>query len=137
MTVAGAEQTAITEVVQAYIDGSRSGDADQLRGAFHLMPGCTGALPASGSTFQSRSSSRSRAVSRRMTRSRLVRAVIELMREHRQLTHMPTKAQVRAMAGFEGRAPSTYRLDPAVNWLPRCLAGRLPARHQRAAHHAR
>jgi hypothetical protein len=35
MAVSDAEQTAITEVVQAYIDGSRSGDADQLRGAFH------------------------------------------------------------------------------------------------------
>jgi hypothetical protein len=35
MTVSDAEQTAITEVVQAYIDRSRSGDADQLRGAFH------------------------------------------------------------------------------------------------------
>jgi hypothetical protein len=35
MTVSGAEQTAITEVVQTYIDGSRSGDADQLRRAFH------------------------------------------------------------------------------------------------------
>jgi putative lumazine-binding protein len=35
MTVSDAEQTAITEVVQAYIDGSRSGDADQLRRAFH------------------------------------------------------------------------------------------------------
>ena len=35
MTVSDVEQTAITEVVQAYIDGSRSGDADQLRGAFH------------------------------------------------------------------------------------------------------
>ena len=35
MTVAAAEQTAITQVVQAYIDGSRSGDADALRGAFH------------------------------------------------------------------------------------------------------
>jgi len=63
---------------------------------------------------------------RKMTRSRLVRAVIELAREHRRLTHVPTKAQVRTMAGFEGRAPSTYRLDPAVNWLPRCLPDDFP-----------
>src|ERR671911_733149 len=35
MTVSDAEQTAIREVVEAYIDGSRSGDADQLRRAFH------------------------------------------------------------------------------------------------------
>jgi hypothetical protein len=61
-----------------------------------------------------------------MTRSRLVRAVIELMREHRQLTHVPTRAQVCAMAGLEGRAPSTYRLDPAVNWLPRCRPADFP-----------
>ena len=56
-----------------------------------------------------------------MTRSRLARAVIELAREHRRLAHVPTMAQLRMMAGFEGRAPSTYRLDPAVNWLPECL----------------
>ena len=35
MAVSDAEQTAITEVVQAYIDGSRSGDADELRRACH------------------------------------------------------------------------------------------------------
>src|SRR5438876_923963 len=35
MTVSAAEQTAITEAVQAYIDGSRSGDADLLRRTFH------------------------------------------------------------------------------------------------------
>ncbi len=56
-----------------------------------------------------------------MTRSRLWRAVIELVREHRRLAHVPTMAQLRTMAGFDGRAPSTYRLDPAVNWLPECL----------------
>jgi hypothetical protein len=35
MTVSDAQYTAITQVVQAYIEGSRSGDADLLRGAFH------------------------------------------------------------------------------------------------------
>jgi hypothetical protein len=35
MTVSDAEQTAITGVVQACIDGSRSGDANQLRRALH------------------------------------------------------------------------------------------------------
>jgi hypothetical protein len=35
MAVAAPEQSAITEVVQLYIDGSRSGDADKLRQAFH------------------------------------------------------------------------------------------------------
>ena len=44
----------------------------------------------------------------RMTRSRLARAVIELARERRRLAHVPTMAQLRMMAGFEGRAPSTY-----------------------------
>ena len=57
----------------------------------------------------------------RMTRSRLARAVIELARERRRLAHVPMMAQLRMMAGFDGRSPSTYRLDPAVNWLPECL----------------
>jgi hypothetical protein len=35
MAVTAPEQTAITEVVQLYIDGSRTGDADKLRRAFH------------------------------------------------------------------------------------------------------
>ena len=35
MAVSGAEEAAIARVVQAYIDGSRTGDADQMRGAFH------------------------------------------------------------------------------------------------------
>ena len=56
-----------------------------------------------------------------MTRSRLARAVIELARERRRLAHVPTMAQLRTMAGFGGWAPSTYRLDPAVNWLPESL----------------
>jgi hypothetical protein len=35
MAVSAPEQSAITEVVQLYIDGSRDGDADKLRRAFH------------------------------------------------------------------------------------------------------
>ena len=35
MAVSATEQSAITEVVQLYIDGSREGDADKLRRAFH------------------------------------------------------------------------------------------------------
>ncbi len=35
MAVTAPEQTAISEVVQLYIDGSRDGDADKLRRAFH------------------------------------------------------------------------------------------------------
>jgi hypothetical protein len=63
-----------------------------------------------------------------MTRSRLCRAVLVpvLARERRRLDHVPTREQVRMMAGFEGRAPSTYRLDPAVNWLPECLPADFP-----------
>ena len=57
----------------------------------------------------------------RITPSRLSRVVLELALEHRRIAHRPTMAQMRTMAGFDGRAPSTYRLDPAVNWLPECL----------------
>jgi hypothetical protein len=57
----------------------------------------------------------------RITPSRVSRAVIELAREHRRIAHWPTVAQLRMMAGFGGRAPSTYRLDAAVNWLPESL----------------
>ena len=61
-----------------------------------------------------------------MSPARLSRAVLELAREHRRLAHVPTMAQLRTMAGFDGRAPSTYRLDPAVNWLPECLPADFP-----------
>jgi hypothetical protein len=56
-----------------------------------------------------------------ITPTRLARAVIELARERRRIAHRPTVAQLRMMAGFDGRAPSTYRLDAAVNWLPESL----------------
>ena len=61
-----------------------------------------------------------------MTRSRLCRAALEVMRERRRLTHVPTLGQLRTMAGFDGRAPRTYRLDPALNWLPECLPADFP-----------
>jgi hypothetical protein len=35
MAVSASEKSAITEVVQLYIDGSRTGDSDKLRRAFH------------------------------------------------------------------------------------------------------
>ena len=57
----------------------------------------------------------------RITPTRLSRAVIELAREHRRIAHRPTVAQLRMMALFDGRAPSSYRLDAAVNWLPEVL----------------
>jgi hypothetical protein len=47
--------------------------------------------------------------------------VVELARERRRLTHRPTVAQLRAMARLGGRRPCSYRLDPAVNWLPESL----------------
>ena len=40
------------------------------------------------------------------------------------LTHVPTLMQVRAMAHFEGREPSSYLLDPAVNLRARAAAWR-------------
>jgi len=43
---------------------------------------------------------------------RLLRAMLELARSHRQLRHRPTRAQVRDLARFNGRNPRSYRLDP-------------------------
>jgi hypothetical protein len=34
------------------------------------------------------------------------------------MEHVPTRMQVRAMARFDGREPSSYLLDPAVNFVP-------------------
>jgi hypothetical protein len=48
----------------------------------------------------------------------LVRAVIVLVRERRHLEHRPTLAQVRDLAGWNGRNPSSYLLDPRVNVVP-------------------
>jgi hypothetical protein len=57
----------------------------------------------------------------RLTAARAARAVLELARERRRLSHRPTGAQLRAMARFGGRQPCSYRLDRAVNWLPESL----------------
>jgi hypothetical protein len=54
---------------------------------------------------------------------RISRAGLELARNRRALTHRPTRGQLWALARFDGRAPRTYRLDPALEWLP----GGLPA----------
>jgi hypothetical protein len=62
----------------------------------------------------------------RITPTRLSRAAFELAREHRRIAHLPTKAQWRTMAGFDGRAPSTYDLDQAVRWIPQAVWNALP-----------
>ena len=46
------------------------------------------------------------------------RALLELARSRRRLAHVPTLMQVRAMAHFGGREPSSYLLDPTVNYVP-------------------
>ena len=49
---------------------------------------------------------------------RLVRALVELARSRWRLEHVPTLMQVRALAYFDGREPSSYRLDPTLNLVP-------------------
>jgi hypothetical protein len=39
------------------------------------------------------------------------------------MEHVPPRMQVRAMAHFDGREPSSYRLDPAVNFVPELPPG--------------
>ena len=41
----------------------------------------------------------------------LVRAMLELARSREQLQHVPTRAQLRDLARFDGRNPRSYRLD--------------------------
>jgi hypothetical protein len=52
-----------------------------------------------------------------------VRALVELVRSRRQLAHVPTLMQVRAMARFDGREPCSYLLDLAVNYVPELPLG--------------
>jgi len=58
---------------------------------------------------------------RRLRRS--ARALVELARSHRMLAHVPTRMQVRALAYFDGRQPSSYLLDPAANFVPELPLG--------------
>ena len=60
-------------------------------------------------------------LARRITPTRVSRVAVELARERRSLAHRPTVAQLRTMARLDGRAPCSYRLDAAVNWLPESL----------------
>ena len=50
-------------------------------------------------------------------------AVGRLARARRRMEHVPTLMQVRAMAYFDGREPSSYLLDPAINFVPEMLLG--------------
>ena len=60
---------------------------------------------------------------RRGRRGRTVRALAELVRSRRQLAHVPTLMQVRALAHFDGREPCSYLLDPKVNYVPELPLG--------------
>jgi hypothetical protein len=53
----------------------------------------------------------------------MARAYIELVRSCRRLAHVPTLMQLRALAYFEGREPSSYVLDPAINFVPELPRG--------------
>ena len=52
-----------------------------------------------------------------------MRALLQLVRSHRRLAHVPTLMQVRALAHFDGREPCSYLLDPAVNYVPELPLG--------------
>jgi hypothetical protein len=54
---------------------------------------------------------------------RILRALGRLARARRRLEHVPTRMQVRAMAHFDGREPSSYLLDPKVNFVPELPLG--------------
>jgi hypothetical protein len=56
-------------------------------------------------------------------RVRGLRALVELVRSRRRLAHVPTLMQVRALVHFDGREPSSYVLDPTVNFVPELPLG--------------
>jgi hypothetical protein len=60
---------------------------------------------------------------RRSEVARTLRAITDLVRARRQLSHLPTVMQVRAMAHFDGREPCSYLIDPAVNYVPELPLG--------------
>jgi hypothetical protein len=55
---------------------------------------------------------------KRIGTGRIFRATGRLIRGRRRLHHLPTVGQIKAMAGMDGREPSSYLLDPAVNFVP-------------------
>ena len=58
--------------------------------------------------------------------TRTLRALGRLARARGRVKHVPTRMQVRAMAHFDGREPSSYLLDPAVNFVPELPLGEDP-----------
>lgn len=64
-------------------------------------------------------------VSRGPRGTRMLVAVGRLWRARSRLHHRPTLSQVRWMAGFDGREPSSYLLDRSVNYLPEMLPERM------------
>jgi hypothetical protein len=54
---------------------------------------------------------------------RTLRALGRLARARGRIEHVPTLMQVRAMAHFDGREPSSYLLDPKVNYVPELPLG--------------
>ena len=54
---------------------------------------------------------------------RTLRALGRLAWARRRIEHVPTLMQVRAMAHFDGREPSSYLLDPKVNYVPELPLG--------------
>ena len=56
-----------------------------------------------------------------LPRRRVIHAALELARHAAELTDRPSLAQLRCLARFGGVAPRSYRLDPALNWLPESL----------------
>jgi hypothetical protein len=54
---------------------------------------------------------------------RTLRALCRLARARRRVEHVPTRMQLRAMAHFDGREPSSYLLDPKVNFVPEVPLG--------------
>ena len=52
-----------------------------------------------------------------------LRALLQPVRSHRRLAHVPTLMQLRALAHFDGREPCSYLLDPTVNYVPELPLG--------------
>jgi hypothetical protein len=69
-----------------------------------------------------------RSASKRAVRpplTQVARTVTELVRYRHRLRHVPTLAQVRAMAQLDGWEPCSYLLDRTANYVP--AADEMPA----------
>ena len=78
---------------------------------------CSGGIPLPGDDVPVKEARR------RARLRRTARALVELGRSRRRLSHVPTLMQVRALAHFDGREPCSYLLDPAVNYVPELPLG--------------